>query len=228
MLRGFACPALRIAFRLDGGGRETREFALAAPTTDLRVLLRRVRAALESAPPDAAIEHISVSAEGIPPRRDQLDLFAAPSPPPAELDALLAELESLCGADRVGCPAVADDHRPGRFEMAPFRHEVIPIAPPGAGPPPPSRALPLSIRNLRPPLRARVRVQGGRPSALQSALVSGDILHCAGPWRTTGSWWNREERFALDHFDVTTDSGLLLRLRYDHREQNWQIDAVYD
>ena len=73
-----------------------------------------------------------------------------------------------------------------------------------------------------------MRLRAGRPSVIESALSSGEILHCAGPWRTTGSWWSRRERFAFDHFDVATDAGLLLRLRYDHLERCWQIDAVYD
>ncbi len=227
ILRGFACPALSIEMRLEGGGREARELSLAAPTTDLRVLLRRVRAALEGAPPSAAIERVSVATEGVTPRRDQLDLFRAPSPPPAEVDALLAELESLCGPGRVGTPAVADDHRPGRFAMTPFVARDADTDSTSRGTPE-RPALPMGLRNVRPPIPARVRLQAGRPSTIESALCSGAVLHCAGPWRTTGSWWSQQERFAFDHFDVATDAGLLLRLRYDHLGRSWQIDAVYD
>ena len=99
-------------------------------------------------------------------------------------------------------------------------------APPS--PCPERAALPLGLRNVRPPIPARVRMRAGRPCAVESALCSGAILHCAGPWRTTGSWWSPQERFAFDHFDVATDAGLLLRLRYDHLGRSWQIDAVYD
>ena len=48
------------------------------------------------------------------------------------------------------------------------------------------------------------------------------------PWRTTGGWWSREERFAFDHFDVQTSDGLVVRLRLDLITGCWQIDAVYD
>ncbi len=228
ILRGFACPSLSIVMRLEGGGHEHRELSLAAPTTDLRVLLRRIRVALESAPPSAAIEHLSVATQGVNPRRDQLDLFRPASPAPAAIDALLAELESLCGEGRVGCPAAANDHRPGRFEITPFAMRDADGRDPAQRGTREQEWLPLSIRTMRPPLPARVRLRSGLPCAVESALGSSEIVRCAGPWRTTGSWWSRRERFAFDHFDVATDAGLLLRLRYDHLGRCWQIDGVYD
>ena len=59
-------------------------------------------------------------------------------------------------------------------------------------------------------------------------LANGEVTRCAGPWRTTGGWWSREERFAFDHFDVQTSDGLVVRLRRDLITGCWQIDAVYD
>ena len=84
------------------------------------------------------------------------------------------------------------------------------------------------MRALRPPVPAQVRAPHGTPEAVWSALARGDVVHCAGPWRTTGRWWNEETRYAFDHFDVQTDDGWVVRLRHDWVARSWQIDGVYD
>ena len=33
-------------------------------------------------------------------------------------------------------------------------------------------------------------------------------MRLAGPWRTTGAWWSREERFAYDHGSTFANSNL--------------------
>jgi len=86
----------------------------------------------------------------------------------------------------------------------------------------------LSIRALRPPLLADVRLGAGRPVWIRSAVANGEVVHAAGPWRTTGGWWSEEQRFAFDAYDVATSDGLLVRLRYDHLRRIWEIDALYD
>jgi protein ImuB len=84
------------------------------------------------------------------------------------------------------------------------------------------------VRALRPAVRAQVTAGSGGPSFVRSAVANGRVLHAAGPWRTTGSWWFAEDRFAYDTFDVQTSDGTLARLRYDHRSGAWEIDAIYD
>lgn len=86
----------------------------------------------------------------------------------------------------------------------------------------------LAIRALRPPLDASVRVCQGLPEHVRSAIANGRVLQIAGPWRTTGGWWSREDHFAFDSYDVHTADGTVSRLRFDHLRKNWQIDAVYD
>jgi protein ImuB len=86
----------------------------------------------------------------------------------------------------------------------------------------------LAIRALRPPLDASVRVSQGLPEHVRSAIANGRVLQVAGPWRSTGSWWSREDHFAFDSFDVQTADGTVARLRFDHLRKRWQIDAVYD
>jgi protein ImuB len=226
--RSLGCSELAVHLDLDGGGRDARRVALATPSSDLRIWMRCLFRALEQLPPEAPVVAARIEAEGSPVRLDQLDLFRPAGPAPSALSRTLAELESLCGRDRVGAPEVADDHRPDAFALAPF-------APgPAAGPADCAReasarhGLHFAVRALRPPVPASVRVADGRPAWIQSAVARGRVVQLAGPWRTTGRWWSRAERFAFDHFDVQTSDGTIARLRFDHLTRCWAFDAVYD
>jgi len=222
--RHLACGDLALTLHREDGARDARRIGAAAPTLDLRVLMRLVGHALESHPPQTAVEGIGLETDGRPIQSDQLDLFRPAGPAPAALGRTLAELEALCGGDRIGSPRVADHHHPDAFAMAPFQPgaAATPLQPPG------SLAGNLAIRALRPPLDASVRVCRGFPEHVRSAIANGRVLQVAGPWRTTGGWWSREDHFAFDSYDVQTADGTISRLRFDHLRKHWQIDAVYD
>jgi len=223
-LRALGCGELRVALRLESGGRDARRIALASPSQDERVLLRLIRQALESAPPAAAVDGVTLVCEGVPLRRAQLDLFLPRGPDPNQLDQTLAELGAIVGAARVGSPAPADDHRPDAFAMRPFEARgVSTLTQAGARPAPR-----LTLRAVRPPARAEVRVEGGRPVRVRSAVAQGEVLEVAGPWRTTGQWWSETGHFAVDHYDVQMSDGSVLRLCFDWRQNQWQVDGVYD
>ncbi len=242
-VRHLACAELELTLRLsaapDGttgrGGCDVRRLRLAAPAGEPRLWLRRVQTALATDPPPAAIEGCALAAEGVPFRHDQLDLFRPSGPAPAALGALLAELEALCGPERIGAPRVPDDPRPGAFALTPFAPESGSPSSRTSSPRTTVRAdadafppRSLAVRALRPPLPAEVRIRAGQPIWLRSALAHGDVVSCAGPWRATGGWWSEDRRFAFDSFDVATTDGLLVRLRYDHVRRRWEIDALYD
>src|SRR5262245_8384912 len=222
-VRHLACDELSLALDLAGGGRDARRIGVSAPTRELRVLVRLVAQSLESQPPRAAVACARLETRGVPLRRDQLVLFRPPGPAPGALAPALAELASLCGAGRVGAPRVADDHHPDAHALAEFGPAARDTAPPA-----PAGAFLLALRMLRPAAAAEVRLRAGHPIWIRSAVCSGRVLRSAGPWRTTGGWWSREGRFAFDHFDVQTEDGTVVRLRYDHIERDWQIDGVYD
>jgi protein ImuB len=230
--RHLACSDLAITLHREDGARDARRVGAAAPTLDLRVLMRLVCHALESHPLQAAVEGVSLETKGRPIQSDQLDLFRPAGPAPAALSRTLAELEALCGDDRIGSPRVADHHHPDAFRMAPFQPGTAhtPRQPPGprGDNPADPRIGNLAIRALRPPLDASVRVCQGLPEHIRSAIANGRVVQVAGPWRTTGSWWSPEDHFAYDSFDVQTTDGTVARLRFDHLRKRWQIDAVYD
>ena len=223
--RRLACGELDLVLGLAGGGRDARRIGVAAPSLDPRGLLGLVRLSLEARPPAAPVEHVALATEGRPLRPGQLDLFRATGLAPDALGRLLAELAALCGEDRVGTPAVADDWRPGAFSLRPFE---APAAMEAAAPATTGGPAVLALRALRPPLSAEVRSLHGRPERLRSAVANGHVLQAAGPWRTSGAWWSREERFAYDHYDVQTSDGSVVRLRHDLLRDAWEVDAIYD
>ncbi len=236
ILRSLGCVELRLALQLENGARESRRIGVASPCQDEHVLLRLLRLAVESKSPAAAIDRVTIICEGVPLRREQLDLFLPRGPSPGELDQTLAELSAICGADRVGHPQVVDDHRPDAFALRPFgtglRKNKSPAKNRDIEQPtierPPRQGPKLTLRALRPPLRAEVRLEQGRPVFARSALSQGKILGAAGPWRTTGHWWSESSHFAMDHYDVEMSDGKLLRLCFDWRRSRWQIDGLYD
>lgn len=223
-LRHLGCGDLTLRLDLAGGGRDARRVGLAAPTNDLRVLIRLLHQALEARLPEAPIEAVRLETRGEPPRGDQLDLFRPAGPAPVALSQVLAELASLCGEARVGAPEVADTHHPDALTLGSFDPRGPSEMPFHASEP--GRAL--ALRVLRPPVPAEVRQRGGRPEQIRSAVANGRVVRLSGPWRTTGGWWSRSGRFAFDHFDVWTSDGIVARLRFDHVARSWQIDALYD
>ena len=222
--RHLGCGDLDLSLDLADGGRHARRIGVAAPCGELRVLIRLARHALEARPLAAPAVGVRIATRATPLRRDQLDLFRPAGPAPAVLGETLAALHSLCGETRVGAPVAVDTHHPDDAALAPF-------APPAAREtrerePPFTGAL--ALRALRPPVPAQVRQQGQQPAWIRSAIANGRVVRCAGPWRTTGGWWSPEERFAFDQFDVQSEDGVVVRLRFDHVRREWQIDAIYD
>jgi protein ImuB len=257
-LRHLACGDLALTFDLADGARDARRIGVAAPCSDLRVLVRLARHALEARALAAPIAGVAVATRASVLRRDQLDLFRPAGPAPAVLGETLAALQSLCGDARVGAPVAVDTHHPDSFAVAPFAPQVSrspqareagaqrgeaerSVGPRKGGKPSEDHqagargdsgrggpAGTLALRALRPPLPAQVRQSRQCPVWIRSAIANGRVVHCAGPWRTTGGWWSSEERFAFDQFDVQSEDGVVVRLRFDHVRREWQIDAVYD
>jgi hypothetical protein len=72
-------------------------------------------------------------------------------------------------------------------------------------------------------------------------FAGGTVLHCAGPWRSSGNWW--EERagraphppyqphqpdWDVDEWDVSLNDGGVYRIFRNLETDAWFIDAVVD
>ena len=206
--RGVA--VLHVELRLSGSPPPThvRRLDLPTPIRDVRTLRTLALLDLESHPPPAAIERVTVRADPTPARIVQHTLFTRAVPTPEQLSTLVARLNALMGADRIGAPAEMDTYRPGAFGMTPFaahasassvdsrpRRGADPVGGPEAFVAAPHVVS--ALRRCRQPVPARVAVADGRPVRVTTdrrGFAGGAVVQCAGPWRTSGEWWTFGDR----------------------------------
>ncbi len=81
---------------------------------------------------------------------------------------------------------------PESFEH-PIRIPMIPVdRTSGSRIPNPGSRVVAALRRFRHPLPIRVHVKQGKPSSvsiMRRGLSGGAVDSCAGPWRTSGGWW---------------------------------------
>jgi len=170
-----------------------RRLELPSPMRDVRTLRTLALLDLESHPPDAAIDRVTIVIDPTPGRVLQHTLFTRAHPTPEQLSTLLARLGALMGQDRFGAPATVDTYRPGAFVMAPFSTEHRDTSPQPTAPSP--QPLHAALRRCRQPVPARVAVADGRPVRVTTdrrGFTGGSVVRAAGPWRTSGEWWAAE------------------------------------
>jgi protein ImuB len=210
---------LHVRLELVGRERFVRMLQLPAPMRDARTLRTLALLDLESNPPPAAIDRVTVAADVVEGRVLQFSLLAR-ALPAERLSTLLARLSALMGAERVGAPALVDSYRPGVFAMTPFAGGRQTTA--GGGQtadgsveqPPAVDRLPAAVcrppavvRRFRRPIPVRVDVYQGRPIRVASErrhLRGGSVVVCAGPWRSSGEWWSRNRVAGASEADVAS------------------------
>ena len=125
--RGVA--VLHVQLRLVAGDVHARSLQLPSPMRDVRTLRTLALLDLESHPPSAAIDRVTIVIDPTPGRVVQHTLFARPQLTPEQLSTLLARLGAVMGQDRIGAPATVDSYRPGAFVMKAFAPGHEPRAP---------------------------------------------------------------------------------------------------
>jgi len=193
-----------------GAGRGelyARHLQLPSPVRDVRTLRTLLLLDLESHPPSAAIDRVTIVIDPTPGRVVQHTLFTRPHPTPEQLSTLLARLGALMGQDRIGRPAIVDSYRPGVFRMEPFptdhdrhddhnhrggrkeRRENVDLSADRAAS---AVSVVSALRRCRQPVPARAVIEDGRPARLTTdrrGFAGGSVLTAMGPWRTSGDWW---------------------------------------
>jgi protein ImuB len=111
-----------MSLTVDAGSTDQydRHLQLPSPIRDVRTLRTLLLLDLESHPPPAAVDRVTILIDPTPGRVVQHTLFTRTHPTPEQLSTLLARLGALMGQDRIGAPATVDSHRPGAFRMEPF------------------------------------------------------------------------------------------------------------
>jgi protein ImuB len=215
--------------RLDLTTRDAhvRHLQLPAPLRDVRTLRSLILLDLESHPPPAAIDRVTLVIDPTPGRVLQHALFTRAQPAPERISTLLARLGALMGQDRIGAPAAVDSYRPGAFAMRPFAADRPDTT--GQAPEPCAVLTTALVHRYRRPVPARVTMDQGRPVRVTTdrrGVAGGQVVRCAGPWRASGEWW--AEIFDRDEWDVSLADGAVYRLACDRQTKRWFIDAIVD
>jgi protein ImuB len=198
--RDRGAAVLHVLLDLVTNAAHTRRLELPTPMRDVRALRTLALLDLESHPPDAAIDRVTVVIDPTPGRVLQHRLFTRALPTPEQLSTLLARLGAVMGQDRVGSPVLVDTYRPGAFTTKPFAIDHDRNSSAGS-------AFPVrpALRRCRQPVPARAAVgTDGRPVRITTdrrGYTGGAVVQCVGPWRTSGDWWMsksevRSQKFA--------------------------------
>jgi protein ImuB len=260
-----------------------RTLELPAPMRDPRTLRTLMLLDLESNPPSAAIDRVRLLIEPTPARVLQWMLFERAQPSPEQVSTLLARLTALMGDTHVGSPRILDTWRPGAFAMEPFQVRsaecgvrsanaecrvqsasaecgVRSAEDGGRSAGAESRGrndASSALRRFRLPVPARVQVQEGRPVTIRTdrrGVTGGAIVQAAGPWRTSGDWWNdatapppplaqrsmasfgetgsphrwHATHWDRDEWDVALVDGTVYRIYVERDVGQWFVEGVVD
>jgi protein ImuB len=212
-----------------------RMLQLPSPMRDARTLRTLVLLDLETNPPSAAIDQVRVLVEPTPGRVTQWALFERAQPSPEQVSTLLARLKAFMGDSHVGSPQLVDSWKPGAFEMTSFA-PAAPVAPaaPSAPNAPGAPGAATALRRFRLPVPARVHVHEGRPTRIvtdRRGVTGGAVVQSAGPWRTSGDWWNDAQpgrSWDRDEWDVALTDGTIYRIYVERDIGQWFLEGIVD
>jgi protein ImuB len=232
--------ALRLDLRLVDRTVHQRVLQLPAAMRDPRVLRTLLLLDLESHPPSAGIDIVTIEIDPAPARIVQYSLVQRALPSPETLATLNARLGALVGETRCGSPVLLDTWRPDAFELRRFQPDACSVRlqadlqADSRGPAKAGHYRPeTSLRRFRPPVAVRVIVDRRRPARVfidRRGMPGGHVLQSAGPWRTSGAWWETSPAMPWDRdeWDVALSDGSICRLFHDRLGDRWFLDGVLD
>jgi protein ImuB len=220
-----------------------RTLRLPLPMLDAKLFLKLLQLDLNAHPPGAPIVKIHLAAEPVRPRMAQGGLFLPPSPEPEKLELTLARIAGIVGRNRVGAIEVLDTHHPEGFRIQRFVSELARESQKGKVAQPlvekrieqggEDKSAVTALRRFRPPLRAAVSLENGQPGrvvCMKVKEVNGCVLWRAGPWRSSGDWWERAA-WSRDEWDIALQNAnaiALYRLVHDLLGGGWFVEGTYD
>jgi len=226
-----------------------RTLRLPLPMLDAKLFLKLLQLDLNAHPPGAPIVKIHLAAEPARPRTAQGGLFRPPSPEPEKLELTLARIAAIVGKDRVGGLEMLDTHHPEGFCIQRFVSELARKSQRRKSSQAVTEKVPpekqtekrtgeeistvTALRRFRPPLRAAVSLDNGQPVRVACAKVkevNGNVLWKAGPWRSSGDWWEHTA-WSRDEWDIALQNAnaiALYRLVHDLLGGGWFVEGTYD
>ena len=210
-----------------------RTIHLPVPLLDPKTFLKLLQLDLKSHPPGAPVTKVLLRIEPAKPRPAQNGLFQPSSPEPEKLELTLARICGVVGEGRVGSPELLDTYRREAFEIRHF----TPSAPKNGNGSVAKDSVPkdlvTALRIFRPPVSVRVNQQNGRLShvaATRREQIAGEVLWSAGPWRSSGDWWEQDS-WMRDEWDIALreHTGIAMyRLVHDLIDGKWLLEGEYD
>ncbi len=217
---------LRITFA--GQRNYERSFQIPQPANDVDLLFRILHTHLENFKSKQPIIAVSLEAQPIKPAWQQFGLFETALRDPNRLDETLARLSALLGSDRVGKPVLEETFRPDAFHLDPFDGGTTSVSSHDSSDAtervPPRLSL-AALRRFRPAPATLVFTNENEPAHVRSAEVTGKVAAQAGPYATSGEWWD-EKRWSRVEWDVQLENGIVARCH--QTENGWAVDGVYD
>jgi protein ImuB len=139
-----------------------------------------------------------------------------------------------CGSEtRVGSAEVLDTHRADGWRMKPFAAGDVRANSTREGAYATTASPITALRLFRPALAAVVTMQDGQPAHVASPerpAMRGEVVWCAGPWRSSGEWWT-EQAWSRQEWDVAVrnEAGVAVyRICRDEVEGRWWVEGSYD
>jgi protein ImuB len=230
-LAGVVAECLTLRLRLESGELLERRLRLPRPTSQPDVLFRMLHTHLETLRTTSPVVSLALQASPGQPEQKQFGLFEAVLRDPRQFQETLARLTALLGDGRVGTPVPVESHGPDSFELAPPDFENAPIP---TGPKWPAVLQPVAMRRCRPPVKAGVETVPGcaagashpAPVSLQCSVTAGRLKVTAGPWLTSGHWWEPGACWQREEWDVATRDGWMLRLC--RQSDGWAVEGLLD
>jgi protein ImuB len=245
--RALAAQELRLELKLENGRTHPylentepssfqRTIHLPVPLRDATTFLKLLQLDLKSHPPGAPVVKVRLRMEPAKPRPGQNGLFMPSSPEPEKLELTLARISGVVGEGRAGSPELLDTHRREAFEM---RHFTPSLANLTEWREPAN--LVTALRIFRPAVMVAIVHANGRPTHISSQerarfyerdsrQIDGQVLWAAGPWRSSGDWWE-EDAWVRDEWDIAVRKKAeiaLYRLVHDLVGGEWMIEGSYD
>jgi protein ImuB len=243
--RALATQELQLRLELDSscGDEETgtgqsiehhsifeRTLRLPVPLLDAKIFLKLLQLDLNAHPPGAPILRIYLRAEPVRPRAAQGGLFHPPLPEPEKLELTLARIAGIVGENKIGSLQLLDTYRAEGFRMQRFApradENISKLNSTVAG-------AVTALRIFRPLVAVTVTLREGCPARIgcsQRKDIQGEVLWSAGPWRSSGDWWEQES-WSRDEWDIAVRGETeitLYRLVRDLLAGKWFLEGTYD
>lgn len=227
MEQAYAVRSLQLTLLLERGEPHTCNVRPASPSQNREALLKLLNLELQSKPPPAAVLSMTLAGEPAKPQIAQRGLFQAQFPDPDKLDLLFARLRLIAGEDNVGSPVLKNSYRQDAFTLAHFEPQLPDTMVRDAAEQL-SQPARVALRVFRPPQSVRVACRDDQPQMLFWKGTKIPVQICAGPWHSSGSWWDNSS-WEDDLWDVVVaPPRQALRLRQDLGSKAWFVVGLYD